>query len=140
MTRELVPPSLSSPPPEPKLRSPSSMITAIGPMALTVASTRSRLASVEPTHLERKFFSATADKPASFKNALMTKVLPEPMGPTASRPIGVRVVSPLFRFLAIASSACLMCSCPPTDDKSCLGSMNSIKPAHSFSIISRLRA
>ena len=50
--------------------------TAAGTTTLTVASTRSRLRSVEPTHLERKFFKATADKPASFKKALSASLPP----------------------------------------------------------------
>ncbi len=108
ITRDDVPPSVSPPSPLPKLRSPSSMTSAIGLIARMIFSTRSRLDSVDPTHFERKFFSTTPGSPASFRNALMTKVLPTPIGPTASSPIGASRRSPVLIVAAIFISSCLI--------------------------------
>ena len=63
MTRDDVPPS-PSPSVPPNARSPSSMITMTCPMALMTLKIFSRLPSVAPTHLERKFFSLIVGEPA----------------------------------------------------------------------------
>ena len=51
----------------------------------------SRLPSVAPTHLERKFFSLIVVSPHSFANASATNVLPVPIGPVKRMPIGTRL-------------------------------------------------
>ena len=43
-----------------------------------------------PTHFDRKFFSLMVGRPHSFANASATNVLPVPIGPVKSSPIGTR--------------------------------------------------
>ena len=139
MTREPVPPS-PSPSPPPKARSPSSMITMIWPMAWITDRIRSRLPSVAPTHLVRKFLSLIVVRPHSLANASATKVLPVPIGPVKRMPIGHAVAPPSRMFSATRSRSFLTSSMPPTTSKPCCGVTNSMSPKHSRSMISRLRA
>jgi hypothetical protein len=108
-------------------------------MAFTTLRIFSRLPSVDPTHLLRKFLSLMAVRPDDLAKASATKVLPVPMGPVNNRPIGTRLVFPSRMLLAMFISSVFTPSMPPTTEKSCAGSTNSISPKHSFSRISRLR-
>jgi hypothetical protein len=65
----------------PSIASASSMITITGPMPRSTPSTRSRLASVSPTYLLRKFFSLTQGMPIEPARQVARKVLPVPTGP-----------------------------------------------------------
>ena len=56
-------------------------MTATGVMALSKLSTFSRLPSVSPWYLERKFLRMTIGTPMSLAKQVMRKVLPVPTGP-----------------------------------------------------------
>ena len=71
------------------------MMTMIWPIAWMTVRIFSRLPSVAPTHLERKFFSLMVVRPHSLANASATKVLPVPIGPVKRMPIGTRLRSPV---------------------------------------------
>ncbi len=65
----------------PSCASASSTITAIGLMAFSSFSIRSRFPSVTPCHMLRKFFSVTAGIPISPAKQVVRNVLPVPTGP-----------------------------------------------------------
>ena len=65
----------------PSAASASSMTTPTGVSEARILRMRSRLDSVEPTHIERKFFSLTQGKPISLAKHSTRKVLALPTGP-----------------------------------------------------------
>ena len=81
-------PNMRAPTPEsppwsrsPSIASASSMITTTGPIERSTPSTRSRLPSVSPTYLLRKFLSTTAGMPIEPATQVARKLLPVPTGP-----------------------------------------------------------
>jgi hypothetical protein len=57
------------------------MITPTGVREARILRIRSRFASVEPTHIDLKFFSFTQGNPISFEKHSTRKVLALPTGP-----------------------------------------------------------
>ena len=78
----------------PNAWSASSMKTKQRPSAWIKRKIFSRLPSVEPTHLSRKFFSFTTGTPASPAKHSTKNVFPVPTGPQSKYPIGIACRSP----------------------------------------------
>ena len=135
-TRSLVPES----PPEssrlPSAASASSTTTAVGPMLSTMARMRSRLASVWPCHLERKFFIDTTGTPISAAKHCTMNVLPVPTGPHTRKPIGITSSRPARSAAAVSRSSVLAASWPATASSPMRLLTNSSRPPL-FSSMSR---
>ena len=90
------------------------MTTATGPSASSKPRIRSRLASVCPCHIERKFRSSTTGIPISAAKQRTMKLLPVPTGPHTRKPIGTTSSRPCRSAAAVSRRSAFAPSFPAT--------------------------
>ena len=124
----------------PSCASASSTTTAIGLMARSKARTRSRLPSVTPCHMLRKFLSMTAGIPTSPAKQVVRNVLPGAHRPADDVAHGQHVGPPERGSPRRRPAGCfLAASWPATNERSKRLWMNSSMPPDSASMSSFLR-